>query len=145
MAQKQNLKPWTNYLYRHQSKMSSSNKVTCRGTLRRVFIRVYRLEIQVNHVGIFDPALWTVDPLTFSLVQILPPSPRPCVNKYTVYTMQGYGVLPLRRKVPLQVKIFGWRQFALPSMSLIFLRLKLSAGRACADLLGIFQQWQSFN
>jgi hypothetical protein len=37
----------------------------------------------VSHVGIFDPALRTVDPLTFSLVQL---SPIPCVNKYTVYT-----------------------------------------------------------
>jgi hypothetical protein len=40
--------------------------LTCTGTLRQVFIRVYRLEMQ--SVGIFDPALWTVGPLTFSLV-----------------------------------------------------------------------------
>ncbi len=32
--------------YRHQSKMSSAKKLTCKGTLRQVFIRVYRLEIQ---------------------------------------------------------------------------------------------------
>ncbi len=36
---------WTNYLYRHQSKMSSAKKFTCKVTLRQVFIRVYRLEI----------------------------------------------------------------------------------------------------
>jgi hypothetical protein len=53
----------------------------------------------------------------------------PCVNKYTVYTysvqcVRGYGVLGLRqtntcRKVPSQVN-FKIRNFALPSMSLIF-------------------------
>ncbi len=42
----------------------------------------------------------------------------------------GYGVLGLRqintcRKVPLQVNFFRWRHFALPAMSLIFLRLIL--------------------
>jgi len=31
--------------YRHQSKMSSSKKLICKGTLRQVFIRVYRQEI----------------------------------------------------------------------------------------------------
>ncbi len=38
--------PWTDKLYRYQSKMSSSKKLTCKGTLRQAFIRVYRLEIQ---------------------------------------------------------------------------------------------------
>jgi hypothetical protein len=38
----------------------------------------------VSNVGIFDPALSTVAPLTFSLVTS-PPFPLPCVNKYTVY------------------------------------------------------------
>jgi hypothetical protein len=39
--------------------MSSSKKMTCNGTLRQVFIRVYRLEIQgVSHVGIFRPRLF---------------------------------------------------------------------------------------
>jgi hypothetical protein len=45
-----------------------------------------------SHVGIFDPALLTVAPLTFSLVQL--PPPLPCLNKYTVYTFivcQGGG------------------------------------------------------
>jgi hypothetical protein len=31
---------------RHQSKMSSSENIACKGTLQQVFIRVYRLEIQ---------------------------------------------------------------------------------------------------
>jgi hypothetical protein len=34
----------------------------------------------LSHVSIFDLALLTVAPLTFSLVQLPPP---PCVNKYT--------------------------------------------------------------
>jgi hypothetical protein len=43
---------WTNYLYRHQSKMSSSKKFDLKWTLRQVFIRVYRLEIHtVSPVG----------------------------------------------------------------------------------------------
>ncbi len=47
--------------------------LTCKGTLRQVSIRVFRLEIQsVMLVGIFDPALWTVAPLTFSLVRLSP-------------------------------------------------------------------------
>ncbi len=29
-------------------------------------------EDTVSHVGIFDPALWTVTPLSFSLVQLSP-------------------------------------------------------------------------
>ncbi len=89
----------------------------------------------VSHVGIFDPALWTVAPLHFSLVQLSLRPPLPCKIKYTVmYTrlqcvMGGgggwYGVLGLRqintcRKVPWQANFLGWRHFALPSMSLIF-------------------------
>jgi hypothetical protein len=36
--------------------MTSSKKVICKGTLRQVFIRVYRLESGdiVSHVGIYD-------------------------------------------------------------------------------------------
>jgi hypothetical protein len=47
--------------------------LTCIGTLRQQYIRVYRLEIHFSHVGIFDPGLWTVAPLTFSLVLSPPP------------------------------------------------------------------------
>jgi hypothetical protein len=36
----------------------------------------------VSYIGIFNPALGTVAPLPFSLVQV---SPLPCVNKCTVY------------------------------------------------------------
>ncbi len=70
----------------------------------------------VSNVGIFNPALWTVALLTFSLVQ---PYPFPCVNKYivlyeSIQCVRGgmYGFLGLRQintshKVPLQVNFFN--------------------------------------
>ncbi len=112
-----------------KAKCRHLKKLTCKGTLRQVFFRVYRLEI--NHVGIFYPALWTVAPLPLLFGSTLP---LPCVNKYTVYCIRiqcerggEYGVLGFRqiktcRKVPLQLNFFRLRHFALPSMSLIFLR-----------------------
>ncbi len=80
---------------------------------------------------IFNPALGTVAPLTFSQVQLS--SPLLCVNKYTgyMYTLckggGAYGVLGLRQvntchKDPLQVNSFRCQHFALPSMSLMFLQ-----------------------
>jgi hypothetical protein len=65
-----------------------------KGTLRQVFIRVYRLEMAIflrtfSHVGIFNPGMWSVlspvAPLS-SLWFNSPPSSLPCVDKYTVYT-----------------------------------------------------------
>jgi hypothetical protein len=57
--------------------MSSSKKLTCKGTLRQVFIRVYRVEIKLVMLAhIFDPALWTVAPPTLPVVQLHPPPPR---------------------------------------------------------------------
>ncbi len=48
----------------------------------------------VSHVGIFDPALRTVAPLTFSLVQLSIPL---SVSKYSIYGQcvagRGWGVL----------------------------------------------------
>ncbi len=42
---------------------------TCKRTLRQVFIRIYTANWRYSQSrGIFDPALWTVAPLTFSLV-----------------------------------------------------------------------------
>ncbi len=82
----------------------------------------------------FRPALWTINALTFSLASS-PPSPLPCVNKYTVqythYTVcngRGGGPRQIHMpqspfKVPLHVNFFRWQHFALPSISLIFLRL----------------------
>jgi hypothetical protein len=41
---------------------------------------------KVNHVGIFDPALGTVAPLTFSLVPLSPLFPCVLLKYSTVYT-----------------------------------------------------------
>jgi hypothetical protein len=51
-----------------------------RGTLRQVFISVYRLEIQ-SVMLVFSTQLWELLPLWFNS-----PPPPPCVNRYTVYT-----------------------------------------------------------
>jgi hypothetical protein len=77
--------------------MSSSKKVTCKGTLRQVFIRVYRLVIH-SVMLVFSTQLRELLPLlTFSLVSSTPPPTIPCVNEYTVYTVQcargGYVVI----------------------------------------------------
>jgi hypothetical protein len=63
--------------HRRQCKCRHLNKLTCKGTLRHVFTRGYRLEIAnllrtFSHVGIFNPALGPVAPLPFSLVQLSP-------------------------------------------------------------------------
>ncbi len=66
-----------------KSKCCHIKKLTCKGSLQQMFIRAYQ-----SHVGIFDPALWTIAPLTYSLLHLSPPSTLPCVNKNTVYTIQ---------------------------------------------------------
>ncbi len=72
----------------------------------------------VSQVGIFDPALWTVAPVTFSLVQLSP------VLTFPVWL--SIRRINTCRKVPFQVNSFRWQRFALPSMSLIFLRVTWS-------------------
>ncbi len=67
----------------NKAKCRHLKKLTCKGTLRQVFFRVYRLEI---HVGINNPALWTIAPLTFSLVQLSP------LPHFHVYSVQGGGL-----------------------------------------------------
>ncbi len=59
-----------------------------------VFNRVYILGDTVKSCWYFRPALWTIAPLTFSVVSSL--SSLPCVNKYNVYTYTvcvGGGVI----------------------------------------------------
>jgi hypothetical protein len=55
---------------------------SCKGTLRLVFIRVYRLEI-LSVILVFSTSFANCYP-----------SPLPCVNKYTVYT---YTVTTVRK------------------------------------------------
>ncbi len=83
---------------------------------------------------------WPSNLLSGSNLTPLPPSLCEYVNgiHYTVCKKAG-GYEVLRRKVPLQVKFLGRQHFALPSMSLIFLRLKLSVGRDLC-VCGILQQ-----
>jgi hypothetical protein len=85
-------------------------KFTCKGTLRQVFIKVYRLELHFNHMLVVLTQLCELfDPLIFSLVQLFPPPhPLPCVNKYKVcihYTVCKRGLRQINTcsKVPLQV------------------------------------------
>ena len=106
--------------------MSSSKQIDLQRTLRQSV----KTGDTVSHFGIFDPALWTVAPLTFFLVHL---SPLSGVNKYIVqcihvlYSVQEgvWGSGPQKDKhlqqSPLTGQIF-WH-IALPSMSLIFLRL----------------------
>jgi hypothetical protein len=61
--------------------MSSSKILTSKGTLRQVFITVYRLDVQ--HVMLVFSTQLCVTPLTYSPVQLSPPLP--CVNKYYLY------------------------------------------------------------
>ena len=77
----------------------------------------------------FNPALWTVAPLPFSLVQLSPLTPLPVW--ISIQYEGGYEVLGLRQinhlpKSPFTGQFFTWWHFALPSMSLIFLRLSVA-------------------
>jgi hypothetical protein len=71
-------------------------KLTCKGTLRQVFIRVYKL-VEQSVMWVFLTQLCELLPL-YNLVfgSTLALSPLPCVNKYTVYAYtvcKGRGVL----------------------------------------------------
>ncbi len=108
-------------------------KLSCKGTLRLVFIRVCsQFLAYIQSCCYFKPS-FVICTLTCRLSPSLwfnfPPSPFPRVNKYKYTRIQcvregWYGVLgPTQtntcRKVPLQVNFFRWRHFALTSMSLI--------------------------
>jgi hypothetical protein len=89
-----------------KAKCRHLKKFTCKGTLRQVFIRVYRLEIQSVMLVFFRPSF--VNCCSSNLLSGST-MPLPCVNKYTVYTYTvckgGCGVLGLRhinscREVP---------------------------------------------
>ncbi len=144
--------------------------MTCKDTLRQVFIRAYRLEIQ-SVMLVFSTQLCELLPISHSLwFNSLPPPPLP-VWISILYTrtqcVRGGIVLPLRqintcRKVPLQVNFFRWQHFALPSMSLILLRTQLGRsekktvwrncsrkcmkkggeGRGGGEWPNTFRQWQ---
>jgi hypothetical protein len=94
-------------------KFSHLKKLTCKGPMRQVFIRVYRLEIQ-KVMLLFSTQFWSCCPSNLLWFSSPPPSLREKV--YCKYTRiqcvrGGYEVLGLRqintcRKVPLQVNFF---------------------------------------
>ncbi len=109
--------------------MSSSKKFPFKGTLRQVFLRVYRLEIQ-SVILVFSTQFCELLSFQPSLWFSSPPPPFPVwisILNTRIQCVGGYGVPGLRqintcRKVPLQVNFFRWRRhFALPSMSFNFL------------------------
>jgi hypothetical protein len=126
--------PWTRSLCRYQSKMPRHlKKLTCKGILWKVFIRVYRLEIQSAKL-VFRHSFVNccLSPLLSGWA--LPPPPFPVLINILYTRIQcvcgggGCGILGLRQintcsKVHLQVNFVRWRHFALPSMSLFFLRI----------------------
>jgi hypothetical protein len=82
-----------------KAKCHHLKKLICKGTLRQVFVRVYRLGIQ-SVVLVFSTQLWELLPLSPS--PWFNSLPLPCVHKYTrihVYSVCGgtYGVLGLRQ------------------------------------------------
>jgi hypothetical protein len=104
-------------------------KLTCKGTLRQVFIKVYRLEIvnflrTFSHVGIPTPALWSVlppvAPLPFSLVQLFPLPPLLVWISILYARIQcvrgvGYGFLGRRQINTCHKALYSqflWRYFA---------------------------------
>jgi hypothetical protein len=133
-------RPLKDKTQRRQCKMSSTKKLTCKGTLRQVFIRVYRLEI-VNFLRTFSHVIFVIWTLhccpslllsgaTLSLSPLLEWISILHTRIHTVCKGGGYGALGLSqiktcRKGSLQVKFSRWRRFALPSIRLIFLRARL--------------------
>ncbi len=143
--------------------MLSSKKITCKGTLRQVFIRVYRLET-VSHFGIFRPSFVNCCPHLSG--SILPPVP---MSECSIYRKCGGGgcwvlletifcrsltlcIWPdseptkfldhskekrRREGVLRQINYLPWRHFALPSMSLFFLRLRCSRGEITRKSHGV--------
>ncbi len=110
--------------------MLSSKKWTCKGTLRQIFIRVYRLEIKSVTCWYFRPSFVNCCPPNLLSGSSIPPPFTVWISiLYIVYTAtvcKGGVVLgPINtcRTVHTQVNFFRWRHFALPSMSLTFLRL----------------------
>jgi hypothetical protein len=64
-----------NYICRYQSKISSSKKIDLQRDFAADVYHSLKTGDTVSHVVIFDPALLTIAPLTFSLVQLSPPLP----------------------------------------------------------------------
>ncbi len=64
--------------------MSSSKKLACKGTLRKVFIRVYRLE-GIQSCWYFRPSFVNCCPTNLLSGSTLRPTPPFPVSKYSIY------------------------------------------------------------
>ncbi len=112
-------------LIESNAKCRHLTKFTCRGTLLPVFQRLWTGDSPFlhafSHVGNFIPALrYVLSPVAPPLLSgstLSPPSPLPCGNKYTVFT---YTECKSLYRLTFQI-----RNFALHSMSLIFLQMEL--------------------
>ncbi len=99
--------------------------LTSKGTLRQVLLRVYRLELSIMHVGIFEllplqPSLWFNSP---------PSPPSRCELVYCIHRIQCvrgvYGVLGLRQiNTCCKVNFFGWQHFPIPLPSMSYLTVR---------------------
>jgi hypothetical protein len=64
-----------------KAKCHHLKRLNCKGNLRQLFIKMYRLEIQSVNL-VFSIQLCELLPLSpFLWFNSLPPSPLPCVNK----------------------------------------------------------------
>ncbi len=94
----------------------SSSKLTCKGTLRQVFISVYNWRY-IQLCWYFRPSFVNFCPSPLLSGLTLTPPSLPCVKKYTVYTYtysegEVWGTGPhinSRREVPFTGKLFTWR------------------------------------
>ncbi len=135
VSQLKSLSPprWLINYKRHQSKTSSSKKLTCKWTLRQVFIRVYRLEIQsvmlvfstqlcelscLGGVGRCWVLLETIFCRSFTLCFWPDSEPTKLLDRPKQKNRWGEGLRQVNtcRKVPLQVNFFRWRHSALVSI-----------------------------
>ncbi len=126
------------------------NIMACKGILGQVFIIVYRLEIWTVML-VFRSSFVNCCPSNLSGSSI----PRPpflvwiSIGTVYTYTVCKRGVLGLRqiytcRKVPLRVSYFRWQHFALPSMSLIFLRVQPIAAAPAGGAISTTGEQQPF-
>ena len=136
-----------------KAKWRHLKQFTCKGSLRKVFSWIYRME-SVSQVLYIEGHFVILD-LAFSQVHLSPLSTIHCANynpvhtytvqHSTVYKMEGggwYGVLS--RKVPWKGNYYIWWHFALPSMSLVFLRCRQGEGGG-RWAMGGWEEWRLEN
>ncbi len=114
-------------------------KMTRKGTLRQVFIRVYKLEIQ----SVMLLGYWVLLDIIFckSLTLCIWPNSEPTKlidNPKQKPRRDGGLQINTCRQVPLQVNFVGWRHFSLLSISLLFLSEQWTQQTYCAGIYKLF-------